>query len=231
MDAHYRKAFSLILQPRGPTRVRPLGGARRRPRTVRARPRERRKKEARQFGGLPHLGQCLLLTRRLVEAGVRRDHRLHRGTATTRPGTPTASISRLLKRSILPMFDRGFSALLTTCTTGAARRDARCGDGRVRPDAEGGPDHQQCRGRQGGPRPLAALLHGPVRGRRASRAARSTAPATSSPPTPHRDPVTPPDIAATIYQMLGIEVDATIHDPLDRPHKLCTGTPIKALVG
>ena len=27
--------------------------------------------EARKFGGLPHLGQCLLMARRLIEAGVR----------------------------------------------------------------------------------------------------------------------------------------------------------------
>ena len=67
--------------------------------------------EARQFGGLPHLGQTMLLARRLIEAGVRLvtvitgrhydqawdTHRNHHG---------------LLRRSLCPMFDRATSALL-----------------------------------------------------------------------------------------------------------------------
>ena len=48
---------------------------------------------------------------------------------------------------------------------------------------------------------------------------------------PARDPVTPPDIAATVYTALGIPPETMIRDPLDRPHFLSTGTPIKALVG
>ena len=48
---------------------------------------------------------------------------------------------------------------------------------------------------------------------------------------PARDPVTPEDIAATIYQAMGLSPDTLIQDNLNRPHFLSTGTPIKALVG
>src|SRR5262249_51242997 len=64
LDAHYRKAFSLISSPE----ARRAFDLSREPAEVRERygldPENPRTKEARQFGGLPHLGQCLLLTRR-----------------------------------------------------------------------------------------------------------------------------------------------------------------------
>jgi hypothetical protein len=48
---------------------------------------------------------------------------------------------------------------------------------------------------------------------------------------PASNPVTPEDIAATIYQALGIAPETLIRDPLDRPHFVSIGTPIPALVG
>src|SRR5262245_3181756 len=111
LDAHYRKAFSLISSPEA-RRAFDLASE---PDSVRERygfePANKRNKEARQFGGLPHLGQCLLLARRLIESGVRvvtvcTGARYDQSWDTHRQHFP------LLKRSILPMFDRGFSALL-----------------------------------------------------------------------------------------------------------------------
>jgi hypothetical protein len=43
---------------------------------------------------------------------------------------------------------------------------------------------------------------------------------------PARDPVTPQDIAATIYHALGLPPETIIRDPLDRPYALSTGTPL-----
>jgi hypothetical protein len=67
--------------------------------------------EARKFGGLPHLGQSLLLARRLIEAGVRLVT-----CCTGRRIDQTWDGHRqhfdLLRKSILPYFDRAFSALL-----------------------------------------------------------------------------------------------------------------------
>ena len=46
---------------------------------------------------------------------------------------------------------------------------------------------------------------------------------------PSRDPVTPGDIAATIYWRFGIDHTLHVHDRLDRPHRLATGEPIDKL--
>ena len=46
---------------------------------------------------------------------------------------------------------------------------------------------------------------------------------------PARDPVTPGDIAATIYWRFGIDHQTIIHDHLGRPHRLAIGEPIKQL--
>jgi hypothetical protein len=47
---------------------------------------------------------------------------------------------------------------------------------------------------------------------------------------PARDPVTPSDVAATIYHCLGIDPAVEIRDALDRPMRLCLGTPIPAVL-
>ncbi len=46
---------------------------------------------------------------------------------------------------------------------------------------------------------------------------------------PAVDPVTPGDIAATIYHRFGFEAAHEIHDTLGRPHRLAAGEPITSL--
>ena len=46
---------------------------------------------------------------------------------------------------------------------------------------------------------------------------------------PDTDPVTPGDIAATIYWRFGLDHSADIHDQTGRPHRLTTGEPIHQL--
>ncbi len=46
---------------------------------------------------------------------------------------------------------------------------------------------------------------------------------------PAADPVTPGDLAATIYWRFGIDHAAEIRDQLGRPHRLATGEPIRSL--
>jgi hypothetical protein len=46
---------------------------------------------------------------------------------------------------------------------------------------------------------------------------------------PAIDPVTPGDLAATIYWRFGIDPAAEIHDPTGRPHRLASGEAIKSL--
>ena len=48
---------------------------------------------------------------------------------------------------------------------------------------------------------------------------------------PKSDPHTPADLAATVYELMGVPHDLEIRDPLDRPHTLTTGKPIRAVVG
>ena len=47
---------------------------------------------------------------------------------------------------------------------------------------------------------------------------------------PANDPVTPQDVLATIYHLLGIDIETIIYDKLHRPHKLVKGEPIRAIV-
>jgi uncharacterized protein (DUF1501 family) len=46
---------------------------------------------------------------------------------------------------------------------------------------------------------------------------------------PARDPVTPADLAATIYWRFGLDPHAEIHDPTGRPHRLANGKPMTSL--
>ena len=174
-----------------------------------------RAKEARQFGGLPHLGQCLLLTRRLIEAGVRlvtvcTGARYDQSWDTHRQHFP------LLKQSILPMFDRGFSALLAdlhdrgllaetlVVAVGEFGRTPRVGQ--ITSDAgadKGGRDHW--------PHCYTAIFAGggmPPGTIHVSRSDRDAA-------YPVSNPVTPADVVATIYHALGIAP----RDPDPRPSR------------
>jgi hypothetical protein len=43
-------------------------------------------------------------------------------------------------------------------------------------------------------------------------------------------PARPDDIAATLYEILGIPHDLVLKDATDRPHRITEGTPITALL-
>jgi hypothetical protein len=230
LDAHYRKAFDLVASPEArrafdlsaePARVRERYGLD---------PGNPRTKEARQFGGLPHLGQCLLLARRLIEAGVRvvtvcTGARYDQSWDTHRDHFP------LLKRSLLPMFDRGFSALLedlderglleTTLVAAMGEFGRTPKVGQITSSAgadKGGRDHW--------PHCYTVLLAGG--GMPAGAIFGASDPHAAY---PARDPVTPPDIASTIYRAMGLDPETSIEDHLGRPFPLSTGTPIRGLVG
>jgi hypothetical protein len=230
LGAHFRKAFSLISSPE----ARRAFDVSQEPAAVRERygldPDNPRSKEARQFGGLPHLGQCLLLARRLIEAGVRvvtvcTGARYDQAWDTHRQHFP------LLKRSLLPMFDRGFSALLEdlhqrglleetlVVAMGEFGRTPRVGQITSSAGADkGGRDHW--------PHCYTVLFAGgglPAGAIYGSSDAHAAYPA--------RDAVTPADIVATVYRCLGIDPAAIIRDPLGQPHFVSHGKPIKPLLG
>ncbi len=202
---------------------------RREPASVRERyglpDREDRSVEARKFGGLPHLGQCMLMARRLIEAGVRlvtvcTGRRIDQTWDTHRDHFP------LLKKSILPYADRAFSALLEdldkrgmledtlVVAMGEFGRTPRLGQITSGAGADkAGRDHwPHCY--------TVFLAGGGIRGGAIYGASDSIG------AYPARDPVTPEDVAATICAALGIDPETRIYDQLNRPHSVALGTPI-----
>jgi hypothetical protein len=192
--------------------------------------REDRSVEARKFGGLPHLGQCLLLARRLIEAGVRlvtvcSGRRIDQAWDTHRDHFP------LLKKSLLPYADRAFAALLEdmderglldetlVVAMGEFGRTPRLGQ--ITSSAGAAPG-----GRDHWPHCYTVLLAGAgIRGGAVYGASDAHA------AYPRSNPVTPEDVAATVYHALGIDPETRIHDHLGRPHHVALGTPILDLFG
>jgi hypothetical protein len=230
MQTHYQRAFSLLASDE----TQQAFELAREPASVRERyglpDRVDRSVEARKFGGLPHLGQCLLLARRLVESGVRlvtvcTGRRIDQSWDTHRQHFP------LLKKSLLPYADRAFSALLEdlaerglldetlVVAMGEFGRTPKLGQitSGAGADAAGRDHWPHCYTvliAGGGIRP------GTVYGASDAFAA-----------YPKSNAVTPEDIAATIYHALGIPPETVIYDSLDRPHVVALGTPIGELFG
>jgi hypothetical protein len=185
--------------------------------------------EARKFGGLPHLGQCMLLARRLIEAGVRlitlmTGRKIDQAWDTHRDHFP------LLKRSLCPPFDRAISALLEdlhlrgllgetlVVILGEFGRTPKLGQIVSNAGAaRNGRDHwPSCytvmfagAGIPGGAVIGASDAHGAY---------------------PRSDPYRPEDLATTIYTLMGLSPQTEIRDPLNRPHTLALGKPIKGIV-
>jgi hypothetical protein len=204
-DAYYEQAFSLVTSP----------AARQAFDLVRESDRVRD-----QYGRTA-FGQGLLLARRLVEAGVplvtvnwARDDAFW---------DTHANNFRLLKNSLLPPFDRGFAALLedlaqrglldetlVVCLGEFGRTPAI--------NASAGRDHwAACNS--------VVLAGGGIRGGQVHGSSDRVAayPATA--------PVSPSDLAATIYHALGIDPLTDLRDPLGRPLPLSTGMPLTSLFG
>jgi hypothetical protein len=222
MDAFHRRALELVTSPEA-RRAFDLGQE---PASVRERygldPGTDRALEARQFGGLPHLGQCMLLARRLLEAGVRlvtlcSGRRLDQAWDTHRQHFP------LLRQSLCPMFDRSLSAFLEDMdrrglldetlivVMGEFGRTPRLGQVTSGAGAT-------ANGRDHWPYCYTVLLGGAGIAGGFVHGASDRLGA-----YPSRDPVSPEDLTATIYEAMGIEAGAEIHDSLARPHQLVLG--------
>jgi hypothetical protein len=230
MDSHYQKAFSLLSSPR----TKQAFDISREPEKLRERyglpDRKDRSVEARKFGGLPHLGQCLLLARRLIESGVRLVT-VCTGRRIDQTWDGHRQHFALLRKSILPYFDRAFSALLADMSDrglldetlvvamGEFGRTPKIGQVTSSAGAT-------AEGRDHWPHCYTVLMAGAgIRGGHVHGASDAEA------AYPVRDPATPEDIAATIYYALGVDPHSQILDPLNRPHALALGEPILPLFG
>jgi hypothetical protein len=225
-----RKAFDMIAAPQ----VRRAFDLSREPMKVRERygtdPGSDRAIEARKFGGLPHLGQSMLLARRLIEAGVRlvtlfTGRRIDQAWDTHRDHFP------LLKRSLCPPFDRAVSALMEDLAerglldetlvviVGEFGRTPKLGQITSGAGAT-------ANGRDHWPYCYTALLAGA-----GVPAGKVIGASDGQGAYPRGEAYTPEDLAATVYELMGVPAETEIRDPLDRPYAVALGTPIKGVVG
>jgi hypothetical protein len=203
LDGHYEKAFGLVTSP----------AARR------AFDLSREPDPVRDCYGRTPFGQGLLLARRLVEAGV--------GLVTVNWARDDAFWDthkdnfRLLKNSLLPPFDRGFAALLEDLDQRGLLDETLVvclGEfGRTpRINGAAGRDHwAACNS--------VVLAGGGIAGSRVYGASDRIA------AYPAQKPVSPGDLAATIYHALGIDHRQTVRDHLGQRLPLSTGEPVTDL--
>jgi hypothetical protein len=166
-------------------------------------------------------GQCLLLARRLVEAGVALVTVNWHDDGQNFWDTHANNFNQLKDR-LMPPADRGFAALLDDL-------EARglLGETLVVWVGEFGRAPKITRGNAGRehwPRCYtAALAGGGVRGGQVYGASDRWA------ACPARDPVTPEDLGATILHALGVDPATEIHDAIGRPQRINLGAHLNAL--
>ena len=177
--------------------------------------------------GTKSIGQCCLLARRLVEAGVpfvtvnNRGWDTHNDMVTRlKDGYTGAQVPV----GLIPSLDMAYSSLLTDLHDRGLLDDTLVvvmGEfGRTpKLNTLGGRDHW--------PRVFSVMLAGGgVPGGQVIGASDDMG------ESPRDRPVTPADLAATIYQLLGIDPTSTLQTPSGRPVKVSLhGTPLAELVG
>lgn len=229
MQTHYQKAFSLLAS----STTRKAFNLDQEPARLRERyglpDRVDRSVEARKFGGLPHLGQCMLLARRLIESGVRLVT-VCTGRRIDQTWDGHREHFALLKRSILPYVDRAFSALLEDMAERGMLEDTL-----VVAMGEFGRTPKMGQITSGAGATSAGRDHWPhcytvMFAGAGVRAGEVFGASDRHAAYPVENPVTPEDVAATIYRALGLEPESRIHDPLNRPHSLALGEPISAVL-
>ncbi|MEX2285862.1 MAG: DUF1501 domain-containing protein [Planctomycetaceae bacterium] len=208
MRTYYEKAFSLLASP---TVQKSLHIGDETPAT-------------RDRFGRNKLGQSLLLARRLVESGVR-FITVYDGVANCQTCNWDSHADNFPrnKNDLLPPADRAFSALiedldqrglLETTLVVALGEFGRT----PRINANGGRDHW--------PYGFSVVLAGGgVKGGYLY----GTSDAIAA--YPASNPVSPGDLAATLYWRFGIDSHTSIHDFTGRPHRLAEGEPIRELFG
>jgi hypothetical protein len=170
------------------------------------------------------LGQSLLLARRLVEAGVRFvnvNDKVHNGQLANWDSHEN-NFNRL-KNDLLPPADRGFSALIEDLTERGLLESTL-----VVTLAEFGrtPQINKAAGRDHWPDCFSAVLAGGgVRGGAVYGASDRIG------AYPAIDPVTPGDLAATLFWRFGLNPEATVRDITGRPYRLAEGEPLRKLFG
>jgi hypothetical protein len=168
-------------------------------------------------------GQCLLLARRLVEAGV--------GLVTVNWHNDGQNFwdthgdnFNQLKNRLMPPADHGFAALLDDLDSRGLLEETLVvwvGEFGRTPRI-----NQANSGREHWPRCYSAVMAGAgVRGGCVYGASDRWA------AYPASDPVSPDDLGATVLHALGVRPDTFIRDALDRPLRINDGAPLIPLFG
>jgi len=169
----------------------------------------RESQETREAYGMTSLGQCCLLGRRMVEAGCRFVAIENGHWDTHRKNTMS------LRDLLVPALDQGVSALLKDL------KDRGLLDSTlVVLTTEFGrtPRINQMAGRDHWPQAFSIVMAGAgIRGGNVIGATDSQAAYVTD------RPVTPPDMAATVLKMLGIDPEIVVHTPVGRPIQLANG--------
>src|SRR5581483_1425853 len=174
--------------------------------------------QMRDLYGRNQLGQSCLLARRLIEAGV------HFVTVTDGGWDTHQNNFRSLKDRLLPRLDRGYSALLQDLHARGLLNDTLVvwfGDfGRTpKINSAAGRDHWSTAG-------VACMGGGGVKTGEVVGATNAQGEVVVD------SPVTPADLAATIYHALGIPLHTWYRSQDGRPIELVpTGRPIRQLIG
>ncbi|MFM7162720.1 MAG: DUF1501 domain-containing protein, partial [Planctomycetaceae bacterium] len=184
--------------------------------------------ETRERYGRNEYGESLLLARRLVESGVRlvtiswmyiqKGGNVANVWDNHGPFEGLTGTNMLKAYYCLPSLDRGFSALMDDLQQEGLLDEtlvAMWGEfGRTpKLNAAQGRDHW-------GAVQTACFAGGGVRGGTVFGASDGDA------AYPRSNPVSPEDLLATVYHSLGIDPDAEVYDPFNRPHRVVEGRPI-----
>jgi hypothetical protein len=169
-------------------------------------------------------GQGCLLARRLVGAGVPlvTVYWQHDGTTTAPCWDTHEKNYQNLKDRLMPYCDRAFSALLEDLHQTGMLKDTLVvwmGEFGRTPQINkaGGRDHW-------GMLQSVVMAGGGIKGGQVYGKSDAVA------AYPAEDPVSPGDVGATIYSLLGIRPDTAIVDKTGQPHPLVRGEPIRALM-
>jgi hypothetical protein len=168
-------------------------------------------------------GQCLLLARRLVEAGVELVTVNWHNDGINFWDTHGDNFNQL-KNRLMPPADQGFDALLDDLAGRGMLDDTLVvwvGEfgraPRITANVAGREHWPRCY--------VAALAGGGVQGGQVYGASDRWA------AYPASDPVSPEDLGATILHALGIDPATMVYDPLNRPMRINEGNPVTRLFG
>jgi hypothetical protein len=205
LDQFYQKAFGLLASPATQTAFNLADES----------------AASRDRYGKTEFGQRCLLARRLSEAGVPMVNVSYCHTPSGSWDTHSNNFSKM-KKSLGPTLDAALHGLVTDLEERGLLEDTL-----VVVNAEFGrtPKINKNSGRDHWPWVYSLVLAGA-----GTRPGTVFGASDNSAAYPAESPRTQADFIATLYHLLGVDPESTIHDQLGRPHRLLSGSPVHELL-